>query len=708
MTILSSQRSRSFWGVAAPYKSSNESTPALPDPADPYFYAVSLLLKGNGTNGSTSITDSSSNNTSITVSGSTQISTGTRKFGTGSINFGSSNGNYLSFNLLTLSGNFTLEGWLYPTAASTSGYSILFGTNIQNVQIFNYYNDGRISYYNGTSVFTSNAGAISLNVWSHFAIVRNGTSVKIYINAVDTGMNIVDSAILYISNVSGYAGGSAGYNVHGFMDDIRITNGVARYTSAGFTLPGDMSTTAAATLLIPDAHLWYKNSSIAGLSNGASISTWVNSGIYGAPYNLTSGSGLGAAVPTKQVDSGNAAAYFDGNKFLRFSNQSNITIFPTNQFKQWTIFVVYRDGNGSGNFGFLGRYGADGTNGSIGMWPNGQGNFNQIHTNDGFPVNFAMGADESKIQRGLRWGTPTSNDGTITYWDGLSGTSSTSWSVYSSDLQVGGVGTARTSYNNGYLYELILYERSLSNTEIAVVRSYLNSTFSLGATAPGSVEYTSAGTFSWTAPLTGTVRVFVVGGGAGGREGQSGGGGGGGAAVGTVSVSSGTVYTITVGAGGTFQNNGGTTSALGLTATGGVSQAGATGGAGGSGSGGNEGNYTGGRGGDSSGANGGTGGGSGGFGGTSISGNGGGGGAAGTGSVSGRTVPSGGGGGSSYGMGGGAGGAGVNGGTAGENGPTNGVNIPPGGGAYGGGSGSGNWGGGPGGGRGYVRIDWPA
>jgi hypothetical protein len=523
-----------------------------------------------------------------------------------------------------------------------------------------------------------------------------------YLSGIGGGSYVIPSATSIATSDGQYDGSSTS-----------ITNLGAFNDGAGYitiTLIGGGG--GGGTPTIPDPALWYKNSSIASLSNGASISTWANSGTYGAPYNLTSGSGLGAAVPTKQIDSGTAAAYFDGSKFLRFSNQSNITFFPTSQFKQWTIFVVYRDGNGAGNFGFLGRYGADGVNGSVGMWPNGQGNFNQVHTNDGFPVNFAMPPDETKLQRGLRWGTPTSNDGTITYWDGTSGTSSTSWSVYGSDLQVGGIGTARTTYNNGYLYELILYERALSDTEITTVRTYLNSIVGQVTTptpvASGSVEYTTAGTFSWTATLTGTVRVFVVGGGGGGREGNSGGGGGGGAAVGTVSVSLGTVYSIIVGVGGAFQTTGGTTSALGLTATGGTSQSGATGGAGGSGSGGNEGNYTGGRGGDSSGANGGAGEGGGGAGGTSIPGDGGGGGAAGTGSVAGRTVPSGGGGGSSYGYGGGAGGAGANGGAAGENGATNGYNIPPGGGIHGGGSGSGNWGGGAGGGRGYVRIQWPA
>lgn len=236
---------------------------------------------------------------------------------------------------------------------------------------------------------------------------------------------------------------------------------------------------AAAPSIPAIPYLWYRNSGISGLANGANISPWVNEGSAGSGFNL-SGQGQASGVPTKQTDSGRAAAFFDGNKFLRFANSSNITFFPTNEFKRWTIFIVYRDGNASGNFGFLGRFGADGTNGSIGMWPNPEGNFNQVHTNDGFPVNFAMSSDSSIIQRGLRWGTPSANDGTITHWTGAgSSVSTTSWSIYSSDLLVGGVGTARTSYNNGYLYELILYDRALTDPEITTVRTYLTSIFAI-------------------------------------------------------------------------------------------------------------------------------------------------------------------------------------------------------------------------------------
>ena len=60
-----------------------ESTPTT----DEYFNDVSLLLYGDGTNGSTAIVDSSSNAHAITVNGDAQISTAQSKFGGASMYF---------------------------------------------------------------------------------------------------------------------------------------------------------------------------------------------------------------------------------------------------------------------------------------------------------------------------------------------------------------------------------------------------------------------------------------------------------------------------------------------------------------------------------------------------------------------------------------------------------------------------------------------
>jgi hypothetical protein len=75
------------------------------------------------------------------------------------------------------------------------------------------------------------------------------------------------------------------------------------------------------------------------------------------------------------------------------------------------------------------------------------------------------------------------------------------------------------------------------------------------STAAGQAEFTTPGTFTWTAPAgTTEVSVVCVGGGGGGAQGTSAGSGAGGGGLGwrnKISVTPGTGYTVVVGAGGT-------------------------------------------------------------------------------------------------------------------------------------------------------------
>ena len=294
-----------------------------------------------------------------------------------------------------------------------------------------------------------------------------------------TGYTVTSSPGSITGTLAGATAGTV--TITGLTTGVAYTFTVTATNSVGISAASAASNSVTPIIVIPTPQIWYKNEDIAAYGNGSSISSLPNQGDYGTNWSLNGGSSsTGWTAPSRQTQDGFAAIYFDGSsRFLRFANNSNLTFFPTSTYKQWTIFVVYKDGNGSGNFGWFGRYGGDGTNGSVGMWPNGEGNFNQVHTNDGFPVNFAMSSDNSIIQRGFRWGQPGSNDGNITYWTGPpgAGTSSTSWSQYGSDLLVGGIGSARTSSNNGYLYEILLYQDSLSDANITLVRNYLNSKF---------------------------------------------------------------------------------------------------------------------------------------------------------------------------------------------------------------------------------------
>ena len=83
---------------------------------DPNIASVSLLLSGNGINGSTSIIDSSPSPKTVTAFGNAQISTAQSKFGGASIAFDGVS-DYLtvasSAGLTFGTGDFTIELWLY-------------------------------------------------------------------------------------------------------------------------------------------------------------------------------------------------------------------------------------------------------------------------------------------------------------------------------------------------------------------------------------------------------------------------------------------------------------------------------------------------------------------------------------------------------------------------------------------------------------------
>ena len=82
---------------------------------------------------------------------------------------------------------------------------------------------------------------LSINTWYHIAVTRSGNTFKSFINGVVektftvSGTIYSDTTIPYNIGRSGYSSGGYFY-YNGYMDDLRITKGVARYTTT-FTPP---------------------------------------------------------------------------------------------------------------------------------------------------------------------------------------------------------------------------------------------------------------------------------------------------------------------------------------------------------------------------------------------------------------------------------------------------------------------------------------
>ncbi len=205
---------------------------------------TSLLLLGSNAG----IYDATAKNDIITV-GDTKVSSTQIKYGTGAMYFDGT-GDYLAIPASTMfgfgTGDFTIEMWVYFN--SISSYQVLVGqfvsgTSYWAFNIGNGTSSGGIFTYNpGTGqVIVANEGSQAAwlaNTWYHTTVVRSGTTVTIYRNgsSIATG-NLSGSLYNPSSNISiGSAGVLASGYLNGYIDDLRVTKGIARYT-ANFTPP---------------------------------------------------------------------------------------------------------------------------------------------------------------------------------------------------------------------------------------------------------------------------------------------------------------------------------------------------------------------------------------------------------------------------------------------------------------------------------------
>jgi len=212
-------------------------------PTSPPTAVTNTVLLTNFTNAG--IFDNTAKNDLETV-GNAQVDTSVVKYGTGSMKFDGS-GDYLfqpngvNQNFAFGTGNFTIECWLYLNTVSGDQVITDFrAVNDARTTAFSFSTTGTALkvYINGNR---SLGGTLAINTWYHIALVRNGTgsnNLTAYINGTATGTtatlteNLTDTSI----QIGAVAGGGVA-QLNGFIDDLRITKGVARYTTT-FTPPG--------------------------------------------------------------------------------------------------------------------------------------------------------------------------------------------------------------------------------------------------------------------------------------------------------------------------------------------------------------------------------------------------------------------------------------------------------------------------------------
>ena len=206
---------------------------------------IKLLLHANGVDGGTSFPDTSCSPHTMTLQGSCTTSTTQVKFGSASLHVPGTAASLYTDNGVDNAdfgfgtGDFTIEFWLYPenTNARTLVYMLDPAGGFNQSKAWLYYNNQGIRcFIDNADRVNSGDNTMTFNAWKHIALTRASGVFRVFIDGVKLDEQTYSTDLgatgwCYLGNTSAFGNGLDGY-----MDDIRITKGTARYT-ANFTPP---------------------------------------------------------------------------------------------------------------------------------------------------------------------------------------------------------------------------------------------------------------------------------------------------------------------------------------------------------------------------------------------------------------------------------------------------------------------------------------
>jgi hypothetical protein len=146
-------------------------------------------------------------------------------------------------------GDYTIELWAYHT--TLTGQQTYFGDTFGNTAgAYFYKTSGNALGMYYSSVIAS-GGTLVANQWNHVAAVRKSGVLTLYLNGVSVGINTNDTTNLtttnyFIGDTGTDGAGTSSGEMFGYIQDLRIYKGVAKYTG-GFDVPRPYTPVGIAT-----------------------------------------------------------------------------------------------------------------------------------------------------------------------------------------------------------------------------------------------------------------------------------------------------------------------------------------------------------------------------------------------------------------------------------------------------------------------------
>jgi hypothetical protein len=219
---------------------------------DPNFANVVLLMGFEGADGSTTFDDESTSNKTITVNADAQIDTAQFKFGASSLLCDGTD-DFISAadsaDWVLGTGQYTAECWVRFNSIGAADQLVLGQWGANGSRAWGLIADNTsLVWWASTDGVSNNQGAtasVSLTTgqWYHFAVDKDGSDkVRVYLDGAMVGSatgrtgSLQNSTSTFTIGRSSNAGFPNPFN--GWVDEVRITKGVARYASdGGFSVP---------------------------------------------------------------------------------------------------------------------------------------------------------------------------------------------------------------------------------------------------------------------------------------------------------------------------------------------------------------------------------------------------------------------------------------------------------------------------------------
>ena len=145
---------------------------------------------------------------------------------------------YLEINSnlnITASSDFTLEGWINLSVSQTN-FLMIVSDGTKYISVVS--NGIEVQFGNSGGTACEVTYSFATNTWYHIAVVRASNTVTVYINGISQTTSNSTQSNAFLDSGNAYIGtyDKSSYYWTGYMSNLRVTKGVARYTTS-FTPP---------------------------------------------------------------------------------------------------------------------------------------------------------------------------------------------------------------------------------------------------------------------------------------------------------------------------------------------------------------------------------------------------------------------------------------------------------------------------------------